>query len=167
MSELFVIAAIIKGEQYTLHTKHTSLEKCNSIRDILSLIGEPDLCVDEVYEDVGLMDGYANDPDGIWICRSIRIDPAKPIDKIARYLAHDVVLTSDDVSKPDTRLKAGTWVIVLDIVDRTTDVYQRLLEFGYSREAIDKWHATLTPEQLTLSVEERVQLIANLALNTL
>ena len=168
MSELFVIAGIIKGEQYTLHKKHTSLEKCKSVRDILSLIGEPDLCVHEVHEDVGLMHGYANDPDGIWICKSVKIDPAKSIDKIARYLAHDVVLTSDDVSIPDTRLKAGTWVVVLDIIDRTAEVYRHLSEFGYSRADIDKWYATLTSEQLaTRNIAETIQLILNIAFNTL
>ena len=159
--------AIIKEGQYTLHKKHTFLEVCKSVGDILLLIGEKDLCVDEVKADVGLMDGYVNDPDGLWSSRSVRIDPAKPIYAIASRLVKDVVLTSDEVSKPDTRLKACTWVVVLEIVGRTTDVYQRLLEFGYSRAAINKWHATLTPEQLTLSAEERVQLIANLALNTL
>jgi len=168
MSDLYVIAAIMKGNhQYKLHKKHTSLDQCKSVRDILSLIGESDLCVHEVHADVGLMEGYANDPDGIWICRSEKIDPAKPIGKIAHFLARDVVLTSDDVSIPDTRLKAGSWVVVLDIIDRTEDVYRPLLDFGYSRASINKWHATLTPEQLTLSVEERIELIANLALNTL
>jgi hypothetical protein len=169
MSDLHVIVAIMKAnpQYYKLHREHTSLEKCKSVRDILSLIGESDLCVHEVHADVGLMEGYANDPDGIWICRSEKIDPVKPIGEIAHYLAHDVVLTSDDVSRPDTRLKAGSWVVVLDIIDRTEDVYQPLLDFGYSRASINKWHATLTPEQLTLSVQERVELIANLALNTL
>jgi hypothetical protein len=172
MSDLYVIAAIMKGNhQYKLHKKHTSLEQCKSVRDILSLIGESDLCVHEVHADVGLMEGYANDPDGIWICRSEKIDPTKPIDKIAHYLAHDVVLTSDDVSRPDTVLKAGSWVVVLDIIDRTEDpedVYRHLLDFGYSRTDIDKWHATLTSEQLqTRNNAEKIQLILNISYNTL
>ena len=82
MSELFVITGIIKGKQYTLCKQDTSLVECKSVRDILSLIGESDLCVHEVHTDVDLMDGYTNDPDGIWMYRSERIDPVKPIDVI-------------------------------------------------------------------------------------
>jgi len=168
MSNLYVIVAIMKeNPQYKLHKMHTSLEECKSIRNILSLIGEPDLCVHEVHADVGLMERYAKDPDGICFNRSEKVDPAKPIDEIAHFLAHDVVLTSDDVSIPATVLKARTWVVILDIFADTQYEYQPLLYFGYSRAAIDKWHTALTPEQLTLSVEKRVELIANLALNTL
>ena len=154
-------------QYYKLHKEHTSLENCKSVRNILSLIGEPNLCVDQVHADVGLMKGYANDPGGVAICRSEIIDPAKPIEEIAYFLANEVVLKSDDVSIPDTVLKAKTWVVILDIFGNTGYEYQLLLDFGYSRASIDKWHATLTSEQLTLSVEERIELIANLALNTL
>jgi hypothetical protein len=195
MSELYAIVAIMKKnpQYYKLCKEHTSLEKCKSVRDILSLIGEPNLCVDEVHANVGLMEGYANDQ--IAFSRSEKIDPAKPIDTIAYFLASEVVLTSDDVSIPDTVLKAGTWVVILDIfgitgyeyqplldfgtgstvrmaqqcpVPRITGYeYQPLLDFGYSLASIDKWHATLTPEQLTLSVEERMELISIRAFNTL
>ena len=154
-------------QYYKLHKEYTSLEKCKSIRNILSLIGESNLCVDQVHANVGLMENYANKPEELAINRSEIIDPAKPIDEIAYFLARDVVLTSDDVSIPDTVLKAGTWVVILDIFGNTGYEYQPLLDFGYSRASIDKWHATLTPEQRTLSVEERIELIANLALNTL
>ncbi len=166
MSELFIIVAIMKeNPQYKLYKEHTSLEKCKSVRDILSLIGEPNLCVDEVHANVGLMEGYANDQ--IAFSRFEKIDPVKPIGEIAYFLASEVVLTSDDVSIPNTVLKAKTWVVILDIFGNTGYEYQPLLDFGYSRASIDKWHATLTPEQLTLSVEERMELISNFALNTL
>ena len=167
MSDLYVIVAIMKKnpQYYKLCKEHTSLEKCKSVRDILSLIGEPNLCVDEVHANVGLMEAYANDQ--IAFPRSEKIDPAKPIDKIAYFLASEIVLTSDDVSIPDTVLKAHTWVVILDIFGKTGYEYQPLLDFGYSLASIDKWHATLTPEQLTLSVEKRMELISIRALNTL
>lgn len=166
MSDLFIIVAIMKeNPQYKLYKEHTSLEKCKSVRDILSLIGEPNLCVDEVHANVGLMEGYANDQ--VAFSRSEKIDPAKPIGEIAYFLASEIVLTSDDVSIPNTVLKAKTWVVILDIFGNTGYEYQPLLDFGYSRASIDKWHATLTPGQLTLSVEERMELISNFALNTL
>jgi hypothetical protein len=166
MSDLYVIAAIMKeNNQYKLHKKHTSMEQCKSVRDILSLIGESDLCVHEVHANVGLMEGYANDR--IAFSKNDKIDPVKPIGEIAYFLASEVVLTSDDVSIPNTVLKAKTWVVILDIFGNTGYEYQPLLDFGYSRASIDKWHATLTPGQLTLSVEERMELISNLALNTL
>jgi hypothetical protein len=77
MSKLFVIVSVIETNvSYTLFKKHTTLEQCKSIPDILSLIGEKDFCVHQVNADVGLMEGYATNPTEVYFNRILDANPA-------------------------------------------------------------------------------------------
>jgi hypothetical protein len=168
MDRLFVVAGVTQAGQYTLHKKHTSLQHCGNVQDVMAVLGVSG-SVDRVHADYGLMHGYASDPTGIWSSMTATVDPATRMDALAQYLPHDVILSSDDASLPATLLKAGTFVLILDVelaacAHRHQNVFGALRDMGFADDAIQARYAQLSEEQLAL--EFRAVLIVMLNLLT-
>jgi hypothetical protein len=167
MARLFVVAGVTQAGQYALHKKHTSLQQCLSVQDVLSVVGIPDAHIVALHADYGLMHGYATDPHGIWSSLSATVDPGTPVDALAQYLPHDVMLHPDDASLPATRLKAGGFVLIIDIELQThththQSVFDALRDMGFAEDAIQSRYMQLSDEQCQLERRAILTLLLNL-----
>lgn len=166
MDTLFVVAGVTHAGQYTLHKKHTSLQQCGGVQDVMTVLGISD-SVDRVRADYGLMHGYASDPTGIWSSMSATVDTSTRMHALAQYLPHNVTLSSDDASIPATLLQAGTFVLILD-VELTThthqhqNVFDTLRDMGFASDAVQSRYAQLSDEQYQLEPRSILTLILNL-----
>lgn len=167
MSRLFVVVGVTEAGQYTLHKKHTSLQQCRHVLDVMSVLGISDSSVDKVHADYGLMHGYANDPHGIWSSFSAKVDPGTPVDALAQYLPHDVMLHPDDASLPATFLKAGSFVLIIDVELGThtrthQSVFDALRDMGFADNVIQSRYTQLSDEQRQLEPRAILTLLLNL-----
>ena len=167
MDKLFVVAGVTQAGQYTLHKKHTSLQLCGGVQDVLAVLDVSDSRVDRVHADYGLMHGYASDPTGIWSSMTATVDPATRMDALAQYLPHDVMLSPDDASQPVTLLKAGTFVLILDVelaacAHRHQNVFAALRDMGFAEDAVQFRYTQLSEEQLELELRAVLILMLNL-----
>lgn len=167
MDKLFVVAGVTQSGQYTLHKKHTSLQHCRSVQDVLAVLGIVGSRVDKVHADYGLMHGYANDPTGIWSSMSATVDPTTRMDALAQYIPHDVMLFPDDASLPTTLLQAGTFVLILDVeiaacAHRHQNVFDALRDMGFAEDAVQARYTQLSEEQRHLEPRAVLILMLNL-----
>lgn len=167
MDKLFVVAGVTKEGKYTLHKKHTSLQQCRSVQDVVAVLGISDSRVDKVHADYGLMHGYASDPAGIWSSMSATVDPGTRMDALAQYLPHDVMLSADDASLPVTLLNAGTFVLILDVelapcTHPHQNVFDALRDMGFADDAVQFRYTQLSEEQLELEPRAVLILMLNL-----
>ena len=166
MDTLFVVAGVTHAGQYTLHKKHTSLQQCGSVQDVMAVLGISG-SVDRVRADYGLMHGYASDPTGIWSSMSATVDISTRMHALAQYLPHDVILSPDDVSEPATLLKAGTFVLILDVdleahTHQHQNVFDALRDMGFASDAVQFRYQQLSDEQRQLEPRAILTLILNL-----
>ena len=150
MDRLFVVAGVTQAGQYTLHKKHTSLQQCGGVQDVMAVLGVSG-SVDRVHADYGLMHGYASDPAGVWSSMTATVDPATRMDALAQYLPHDVMLSPDDASLPATLLKAGTFVLILDVelaacTHPHQSVFDALRDMGFESDSVQSRYAQLSDE---------------------
>lgn len=167
MSRLFVVAGVTQAGQYTLHKAETSLDQCATIQDVLSVINIPDAHIVALHADYGLMHGYSTDPHGIWSSLSATVDPGTPVDALSQYLPHDVMLHPDDASLPATLLKAGGFVLIIDVELGThththQSVFDALRDMGFDHDAIQFRYAQLSDEQRQLEIRAIITLMLNL-----
>ncbi len=166
MDKLFVIAGVTQAGQYTLHKKHTSLQHCGSVQDVMAVLGISG-SVEKVHADYGLMHGYASDPTGIWSSMSATVDPTSRMDALAQYLPHDVMLSSDDASLPATLLQAGTFVLILDVelaahAHPHQNAFDALRDMGFASDAVQFRYTQLSDEQRQLEPRAVLILMLNL-----
>jgi hypothetical protein len=166
MDKLFVVAGVTQAGQYTLHKKHTSLQQCGSVRDVMAVLGVSG-SVDRVRADYGLMHGYASDPTGIWSSMSATVDTSTRMHALAQYLPHDVILSPDDASGPATLLQAGTFVLILDVelaacTHPHQSVFDALRDMGFASDAVQTRYAQLSEAQRQLELRAVLILMLNL-----
>lgn len=167
MSRLFVVVGVTQADRYALHKAETSLDQCATIQDVLSVVGIPDAHIVALHADYGLMHGYATDPHGIWSSLSATVDPSTPVDALAQYLPHDVMLHPDDASLPATLLKAGGFVLIIDVELQThththQSVFDALRDMGFEHHAVQFRYAQLSGEKRQLEPRAVLTLMLNL-----
>ena len=167
MDKLFVVAGVTQAGQYTLHKKHTCLQHCRSVQDVLAVLGISGSRVDKVHADYGLMHGYASDPTGIWSRMSATVDPTTRMDALAQYLPHDVMLSSEDASLPVTLLNAGTFVLIFDVelaahTHPHQNVFDALRDMGFAEDAVQSRYTQLSEDQRHLEPRAVLILMLNL-----
>ena len=167
MARLFVVAGVTQAGRYALHKAETSLDQCATVQDVLSVVGIPDAHVVALHADYGLMHGYATDPHGIWSSLSATVDASTPVDALAQYLPHDVMLHPDDASLPATLLKAGSFVLIIDVelqahTHTHQSVFDALRDMGFADNAIQSRYTQLSDEQRQLEPRAILTLLLNL-----
>lgn len=143
------------GTNYELRKVSTTTNECTTFTELLALVGKSHLLIDNVYLDVGMMNGALTAPNGIWISSFENVAYDKPIKDCAVRLEHNITFSSDDQSEPETLLCRGTWLLYVDIKLKPEDdtakreeVFKQLREMGFQNGYIESRYRLLSQEQL-------------------